>query len=108
MAHRYRKRELILPDEGEKVIDDSETGYLAEVSKERSANGFMIRARLPNKASHTDIEITVDGRNLHITGTRTGSKLPSESVIEVPDGYEMEGTKAIYMADSLRIFVPRE
>lgn len=115
MAQRYRKRGYGLPKGGNgsnDLIDtlrlDSETGYLADVSKEPSAKGFMIRATLPHKASHTDIEITVEGRNLHITGTRPGNDLPSESVIEVPAGYEMEGARAVYMAGSLRIFVPRE
>ena len=110
MAHRYSKRGVTLPN-GCKELNDVlslETGYLAEVSKERSANGFMIRAKLPSKTSHTDIEITAEGRNLHIMGTRPDSELPSESVIEVPDGYEMDAARAIYMAGSLRIFVPRE
>lgn len=112
MARHYSKQGCLLPkgckDPSEAFRHELETGYLAEVSKERSANGFMIRARLPSKTSHEDIEITVKGRNLHISGPRPGSDEPSESVIEVPTGYEINGIRAIYMAGSLRIIVPRE
>lgn len=112
MARQYSKQECLSSRESEDLIEviqpNPETGYLAEVSKVRSARGFMVRGRLPDNASHKDFEITVLGRNLHITGMLPGSKLPSESVIEVPAGYKMGSTRAIYLAGSLRIIVPRE
>jgi HSP20 family molecular chaperone IbpA len=84
-----------------------ETGFLSDVSKQRVEGGYMVRAQLPESAS-LDFEISVEGQNLHITGTRPGNKLPSVSVIEIPDGYEAENARAICMAGSLRIIVPRE
>jgi HSP20 family molecular chaperone IbpA len=110
MARQYSNRGGLLPRGSKDLIDviKSETGFLAEVSKERSANGLMIRARLPDSTPHTDIEIVAEGRSLHISGSRQGSEPLAESVIEVPDGYKIDSARAIYMAGSLRIFVPRE
>ena len=67
----------------------------------------MVRAQLPEPACR-DFEISVEGQNLHIIGTRPGNKLPSVSVIEVPEGYETGNARAICLAGSLRIIVPLE
>ena len=72
---------------------------------------------------HTkDLELTVEGRRLKIKGARRDSELddakvllvdgipggPFESVLEIPDGYDLSASRADYLNGVLRIDVPRE
>lgn len=82
-------------------------------------NGLVIKAELAGMRSD-HLEITVEGNRLRITGTRPdgcrSSKAsflvmeinygPFESVLELPEAYDLSQAKAAYLNGFLRIDVP--
>jgi HSP20 family molecular chaperone IbpA len=73
---------------------------------EQTAENFVVTTRLPG-LRHGDIEIKVEGRSLRIIGKQSSSKVPIESVIEIPSGYELARALATYLKGQLRIVVPK-
>src|SRR6266571_9036670 len=82
-------------------------------------NGLVIKVELSGMRSE-NLEITVEGNHLRISGTRPdGCRAakcsflvmeinygPFESVLEVPPGYDLGQAKAAYLNGFLRIDVP--
>lgn len=82
-------------------------------------DGLVIKVELAGMKSE-NLEITVEGNRLRISGTRPdGCRAPKcnflvmeisygpfESVIELPPAYDLTGAKACYMNGFLRIDVP--
>jgi len=82
-------------------------------------NGLVIKVELSGMRSE-NLEITVEGNRLRISGTRPdGCRAakcsflvmeinygPFESVLEVPPGYDLGQAKAAYLNGFLRIDVP--
>jgi HSP20 family protein len=81
--------------------------------------GLVIKVELAGMKSE-NLEITVEGHRLRISGSRPDccrankcnflvmeiSYGPFESVLELPDGYDLGQAKAIYVNGFLRIDVP--
>lgn len=81
--------------------------------------GLVIKVELPGMKSE-NLEITVEGNQLRIAGTRPDccraakcsflvmeiSYGPFESVLELPSGYALSHAKAVYSNGFLRIDVP--
>jgi HSP20 family protein len=82
-------------------------------------NGLVIKVELAGMRSD-NLEITVEGRRLRISGNRPdGCRAPKcsfwvmeinygpfESVLELPEGYDLSQAKAAYLNGFLRIDVP--
>lgn len=82
-------------------------------------NGLVVKVELAGMRSD-NLEITVEGNRLRISGTRPdGCRAPKcsflvmeinygpfESVLELPPGYDLSQAKAIYVNGFLRIDVP--
>jgi HSP20 family protein len=82
-------------------------------------SGLVVKVELAGMRSE-DLEITVEGHRMHISGKRPdgcrASKCsflvmeinygPFESVLEVPPGYDLSQAKAAYLNGFLRIDVP--
>ncbi|HVV02366.1 MAG TPA: Hsp20/alpha crystallin family protein [Verrucomicrobiae bacterium] len=82
-------------------------------------SGLVVKVELAGMRSH-DLEITVEGNRLRISGTRPdGCRAakasflvmeinygPFESVLELPSGYDLSQAKASYLNGFLRIDVP--
>jgi HSP20 family protein len=82
-------------------------------------NGLVIKVELAGMRSE-NLEITVEGNRLRISGNRPdGCRAakcsflvmeinygPFESVLEIPQGYDMTQAKAAYLNGFLRIDVP--
>jgi HSP20 family protein len=82
-------------------------------------NGLVVKVELAGMRSE-NLEITVEGNRLRISGTRPdGCRAakcsflvmeinygPFESVLEVPSGYDLTQAKAAYLNGFLRIDVP--
>ncbi len=82
-------------------------------------NGLVIKVELAGMRSE-NLEITVEGNRLRISGTRPdGCRAakcsflvmeinygPFESVLELPPGYDLSQAKAAYLNGFLRIDVP--
>src|SRR5438874_11674835 len=82
-------------------------------------NGLVIKVELSGMRSE-NLEITVEGNRLRISGTRPdGCRAakcsflvmeinygPFESVLELPPGYDLSQAKAAYLNGFLRIDVP--
>jgi HSP20 family protein len=82
-------------------------------------NGLVVKVELAGMRSE-HLEITVDGNRLRITGNRPdGCRSgkcsfrvmeinygPFESVLEMPQGYDLNQAKAAYLNGFLRIDVP--
>src|SRR6266436_1167373 len=82
-------------------------------------NGLVIKVELSGMRSE-NLEITVEGNRLRISGTRPdGCRAakcsflvmeinygPFESVLELPQGYDLSQAKAAYLNGFLRIDVP--
>lgn len=82
-------------------------------------NGLVIKVELAGMRSD-NLEITVEGNRLRISGTRPdGCRAPKcsflvmeinygpfESVLELPPGYDLSQAKAAYLNGFLRIDVP--
>lgn len=85
----------------------------------RTDGGLVVKVELAGMRS-THLEITVEGNQLRISGTRPdGCRSPKcsflimeinygpfESVLEVPPGYDLSQAKAAYLNGFLRIDVP--
>jgi HSP20 family protein len=85
----------------------------------RTDNGLVIKVEMAGMRSN-DLEITMEGRRLRITGNRPdGCRAPKcsflvmeinygpfESVLELPSGYDLSQAKAAYLNGFLRIDVP--
>ena len=84
-----------------------------------SDTGLVIKVELPGMKSE-NLEITVEGSRLRISGTRPDCCRPPnctflimeisygafESVIELPPGFDLGQAKAVYVNGFLRIAVP--
>ncbi len=82
--------------------------------------GLVIKVELPGMKSE-NLEITVEGNQLRVAGNRPDgcrppncsflvmeiSYGPFESVLELPQGYDLSEAKAIYVNGFLRIDVPQ-
>jgi len=82
-------------------------------------NGLVVKVELAGMRSD-NLEITVEGNRLRISGTRPdGCRAPKcsflvmeinygpfESVLELPPGYDLSQAKAAYLNGFLRIDVP--
>lgn len=82
-------------------------------------NGLVVKVELAGMRSD-NLEITVEGNRLRITGNRPdGCRAPKcsflvmeinygpfESVLELPSGYDLSQAKAAYLNGFLRIDVP--
>jgi HSP20 family molecular chaperone IbpA len=68
--------------------------------------GFVITACLPGLRSE-DIDITVEGDTVLITGNKIENHAPFEGVVHVPFGYNLSATHAIYLHDELRVIIPK-
>jgi len=81
--------------------------------------GIVVKVELPGMKSE-NLEISVEGNRLRISGTRPDgcrppqctflvmeiSYGPFESVIELPPGFDLNQSKAVYVNGFLRIDVP--
>ena len=81
--------------------------------------GIVVKVELPGMKSE-NLEITVEGSRLRISGTRPDCCRPPnctflimeitygafESVIELPPGFDLSQAKAVYVNGFLRIDVP--
>jgi HSP20 family protein len=81
--------------------------------------GLVIKVELPGMKSE-NLEITVEGNRLRIAGNRPDccrppqctflvmeiSYGPFESVLELPQGYDLSEAKAVYVNGFLRVDVP--
>ena len=81
--------------------------------------GLVVKVELPGMKSE-NLEITVEGNRLRISGTRPDccrppqctflimeiSYGPFESVLELPPGFDLGQAKAVYVNGFLRIDVP--
>ena len=81
--------------------------------------GLVVKVELPGMKSE-NLEITVEGNRLRIAGNRPDccrppqctflvmeiSYGPFESVLELPQGYDLSEAKAVYVNGFLRVDVP--
>jgi HSP20 family protein len=81
--------------------------------------GLVVKVELPGMKSE-NLEITVEGNRLRIAGNRPDccrppqctflvmeiSYGPFESVLELPQGYDLSQAKAVYVNGFLRVDVP--
>ena len=84
-----------------------------------TASGLVIKAELSGMKSDS-LEITVEGQRLRINGVRPDccrasqcsflvmeiSYGPFETVLDLPDGYDLSRARAIYLNGFLRVDVP--
>ncbi len=100
-------------------LDSSETYWVPNTDVYVTEGGLVIKVELAGMRKE-DLELTVEGNRLKISGHRPdGCRGPKctflvmeinygafESVIEVPTGYDMSQAKAAYQNGFLRIDVP--
>ena len=101
------------------ALDSSETYWVPNTDVYVTEGGLVIKVELAGMRKE-DLELTVEGNRLKISGHRPdGCRGPKctflvmeinygafESVIEVPTGYDMSQAKAAYQNGFLRIDVP--
>ena len=98
----------------------SGTSWVPNTDVYLSENGIVIKVELAGMRRE-DLELTVEGNQLKISGQRPDGCRPSkckflvmeidygafESVIELPEGYDLSRAKAAYQNGFLRIDVPQ-
>jgi HSP20 family protein len=98
---------------------DSETHWVPTTDVYVTENGLVIKAELAGMRKE-DLQLVIEGNKVKITGHRPdGCRSPKckflvmeieygafESVIELPDGYDLQHSKASYQNGFLRIDVP--
>ena len=89
----YSKRSYLLPHGCKDLIDT--------LGQEGGEN-FVIRVHLPDVSAAT-MMITVEARSIRISGPQKSS----ETVFEVPVGYDIAKARASYLEDELRIVIPK-
>lgn len=100
---------------------DSASGHwVPNTDVYETGTGLVVKVELPGMKSE-NLEITVEGNRLRIAGNRPDgcrppncsflvmeiSYGPFESVLELPQGYDLSQAKAIYVNGFLRIDVPQ-
>jgi len=100
-------------------FDSSETYWVPNTDVYVTDGGLVIKVELAGMRKE-DLELTIDGNRLKISGHRPdGCRAPKctflvmeinygafESVIELPPGYDLSQAKAAYQNGFLRIDVP--
>lgn len=108
---------LKLPKSG--GLDSTETYWVPNTDVYVTEGGLVINVELAGMRKE-DLELTVEGNRLKISGHRPDGYRTSkctflvmeinygafESIIEVPPGYDMSHAKAAYQNGFLRIDVP--
>lgn len=108
-AHSYDRREA-----------SSEGNWVPNTDVYLNDDGLVIKVELAGMRRE-DLQITIEGNSLHIRGHRGDScRSPNaqflvmeisygefESVIELPEGYDLGQAKAAYQNGFLRIDVPK-
>ena len=98
---------------------DSETHWVPNTDVYVTEAGLVIKAELAGMRKE-DLQLVIEGNKVKITGHRPdGCRSPKckflvmeieygafESVIELPDGYDLQHAKAAYQNGFLRIDVP--
>src|SRR2546428_7563189 len=101
-------------------LDSSETYWVPNTDVYVTEGGLVIKVELAGM-QREDLELTVEGNRLKISGQRPdGCRPPKctflvmeinyvafESVIELPDGVDLSQAKAAYQNGFLRIDVPQ-
>src|SRR5882762_5948296 len=101
-------------------LDSSETFWVPNTDVYVTEGGLVIKVELAGMRKE-DLELTVEGSRLTITGHRPdGCRAPKckflvmeinygsfQSVIELPPGYDLNLAKAAYQNGFLRIDVPQ-
>jgi HSP20 family molecular chaperone IbpA len=67
--------------------------------------GFTISVRLPGFRGH-GVEVTAEKNALRFSVKTAPGNGPVESIIEVPDGFDLSGARASYFNGQLRVVVP--
>ena len=106
---------------GEPVKRSTEGRWIPNTDAWSTEHGIVIKVELAG-LRREDLELTMEGNTLHIRGQRSdGCREGSackflvmeisygefESVIELPDGYDLSQARAAYQNGFLRIDVPR-
>ena len=100
-------------------LDSSETYWVPNTDVYMTEGGLVIKVELAGMRKE-DLELTVEGNRLKISGHRPdGCRAPKctflvmeinygffESVIELPPGYDLAQAKATYLNGFLRVDVP--
>ena len=100
-------------------LDSSETYWVPNTDVYVTEGGLVIKVELAGMRKE-DLELTVEGNRLKISGHRPdGCRAPKctflvmeinygafESIIEVPAGYDLSQAKASYQNGFLRVDVP--
>ncbi len=115
MNNDYSKRGYLLPEGFKDLIDvlklKGKTHHRHQTTAQPYFNltatqkTMLISAKIPGLGSG-DLEITVEGKTMRISGKLATSTAPFESVIEVPAEYDLVRACAAYFAGELRITVP--
>ena len=102
-----KKRDVSSPIGCKDLIDVLEREAVSHDFKTAvTDNGFVITACLPGLRGE-DVEITVEGDTVRITGKKAESDVPFEGVVHVPFGYSISAARAVYLHDELRIIIPK-
>src|SRR5437762_4625531 len=102
-------------------LDSSETYWVPNTDVYMTEGGLVIKVELAGMRRE-DLELTVEGNRLKISGQRPDGCRPAkcsflmmeinygafESVIELPEGYDVTEAKAAYQNGFLRIDVPQQ
>lgn len=100
MDYDYSKRGYLLPDGCKDLID------VFRPKKGKKGDFFFVTIRLPGLQS-PDIKIFLEGNTLRIVVKQPASKAQYERKIEVPNGFVIAKSRAIYLKDRLCITVPK-
>ena len=68
--------------------------------------GYVITASLAG-LRREEIEITVEGRRVRISGKRGDSTAPFAAAIHVPSDYSINAARVTYLNNELRITIPK-
>ncbi len=102
-----KKRGVTLPDGCKDLIDVLKRETCGHEFQTRATDaGFVITASLPGLRSE-DIEITVEGSMVRISGKPGDAHASFEAAIHVPSGYSIRTARAAYLNNELRITLPK-
>jgi HSP20 family molecular chaperone IbpA len=96
----YSKRGYLLPIGCKDLID------VIQPKKGIARDYFFVTIQLPG-LKNADIQIWVEGNTLRIIAKAAAGNAQCERKIEVPTGFEIAKTRAIYLKDRLCITVPK-